>query len=201
MNEKRVSRFVCKCSDCRSKWDNGDDDEEKVDVVFLNSITEYYPLFVGQKTPFQIYLINGGLDTSAAKRTRQLLEAGGDIDAKMENGDTLLHYFVKNCEIEGLKSVLELKANVHVKNKGGLTPIELVVQEDRWTPCGKEMCDVLIRKGSVIPCLPYKYSNESPVIQMIQSIIAQRAFIRVFRRHRRGVLAPDMIRLIASMIF
>jgi ankyrin repeat protein len=198
MNETRVSRFVCKCNDCRSKWDDNNVEE---DVVFLNSITEYYPLFVGQKTPFQIYLINGGLDTNAAKRTRQLLEAGGDIDAKMENGDALLHYFVKTCEVEGLKSVLELKANVHVKNKDGLTPIELVVQEDRWTPCGKEMCDILIRKGSVIPSLPYKYSNESPVIQMIQSIMAQRAFIRVFRRHRKGVLAPDMIRLIASMIF
>jgi ankyrin repeat protein/tetratricopeptide (TPR) repeat protein len=70
------------------------------------------------------------------------LARGGDINAKDENGWTLLHEAAHEGDIELVEMLLAKGADVNVKNDAGLTPLYYAVQENNATT------ELLLAKGA-----------------------------------------------------
>ncbi len=69
----------------------------------------------------------GGATRDEAECVRLLVNAGADVNAKDEDGNTALHHtFLKAVEEE----LLKLGADVNARNKNGETPIFTAVSED-----------------------------------------------------------------------
>jgi len=103
------------------------------------------------RTEMIAYLIAEGADLAAADRTgmqplhvaivqhapdrpdqvAQLLDAGAGIGAQDDFGDTPLHQAAMFGKIRILKYLLERGADPSVKNKEGLTPLELARKHRR----------------------------------------------------------------------
>jgi hypothetical protein len=72
----------------------------------------------------------------------QRLASGGDINAKDENGWTLLHEAAYEGDTEMLEMLLAKGADVNIKNDAGLTPLYYAVQENNTTT------ELLLAKGA-----------------------------------------------------
>lgn len=60
-----------------------------------------------------------------------LLKEGLSIDSQNINGETPLHYAVKNAEFAMIDALLKLGAKIDAKDKGGLTPFDYAITEEK----------------------------------------------------------------------
>jgi hypothetical protein len=122
--------------------------------------------------------------------------------------DTILHYFVRLNDPVRLEHSILLGANVQLRNKQGLTPMDLIVFEGPYVSYKRLMCKALIRGGADV-LTDYSDHPDDIVQRVLNKFrrrfaackLTQSAFIRVFRHHCPNVLVPDMMRVIGAMIW
>ncbi|MBU1109115.1 MAG: ankyrin repeat domain-containing protein [Candidatus Riflebacteria bacterium] len=70
------------------------------------------------------------------------LSFGGNPNAIMPNGDSLLHYSIKHQNTDSIATLLKKKADINIKNRQGETPLHLAVKGNNYA------IDSLLRAGA-----------------------------------------------------
>ena len=61
-----------------------------------------------------------------------LLEHGADIDALDNNHSTPLHSALYSGNVEAARLLLDYGASIHIQNKQGQTPLQVLITDDHW---------------------------------------------------------------------
>lgn len=59
------------------------------------------------------------------EKVYKILNKGADINALNDDGDSLLHYFIKDGKIQSVKLLVEFGADTTLQNKDGWPPMHV----------------------------------------------------------------------------
>ena len=100
----------------------------------------------GQSTPLMAII--------TTERAKALIEAGADVNASDEEGETPMHWAAGLCDEELIALYLGAGANINAKNKRGETPLSHALDNQRTNPGSKYQISavkLLRSKGAVDP--------------------------------------------------
>lgn len=132
------------------------------------------------KTPLH-NACSGGVDANTI--VKMLIQAGANVNALDKAGETPLIWAADYRMPQVIRTLLVMGADLFLRNKRGRTAKEFASRFDNG---GENQTSKLLEQ----------YEQ-----QFIHCKTAQIAFCRIFQKHRRNQLVPDMVRMIADLIW
>lgn len=165
------------------EWDNS-----ILDILIMSQRTEEIQMLIQAKADVNSHSwgkftpLHRACTGSCVEIFPLLINAGANVNACDQDGDTPLIWAADYAWEEVIQLLLSAGADLFLQNSKGETAKKIALRLNK-------------REGKITNLLD-RYEQ-----QWIHCKSAQIAFCRIFKKHQRAVLVPDMVKLIADLIW
>lgn len=103
---------------------------------------------------------------------KDLLEAGGDMDARDHNNQTLLHIAIRYGKLDSIKFLLASGANPYLVDQAGKSPVYYAQQfgDEKIIQCFQESNTEVLRRNTRTTSIPAKHETHRYIDDIVQAI-------------------------------
>ncbi len=103
---------------------------------------------------------------------QDLLEAGGDINSRDHNNQTLLHIAIRYGKLDSIKFLLDSGANPYLVDQAGKSPVYYAQQfgDEKIIQCFQESNIEVVRRDTLPTSIPAKNDTDLHIDEIVQAI-------------------------------